>query len=40
MRHGHVIGIELNEKMCQVSFYDEGLREPEENLAGEIFKIN
>lgn len=28
MRHGHVIGIELNEKMCQVSFYDEGLQEP------------
>lgn len=28
MRHGHVIGIELNDKMCQVSFYDEGIREP------------
>lgn len=28
MRHGHVIGIELNEKMCQISFYDEELKEP------------
>lgn len=28
MKRGHIIGIELNEKMCQVSFYDEELKEP------------
>ena len=28
MKRGHVIGVELNEKICQISFYDDMQREP------------
>lgn len=29
MKHGYVIGVELNDKICQISYYDEAKKEPQ-----------